>query len=158
YMSQARHVGKIVLTMPRRLDPDGTVLITGGTGTLGGLLARHLVTTHGVRRLVLASRRGLGAPGATQLRDELAGLGAEVPVAACAAADRAALADLLDGIDVLTGVVHTAGALDDGTIASLTDEQLDRVLTPKVDAAVNLHELTRDRDLAMFTLYSSTSG
>src|SRR5262249_35905853 len=158
YMSQARHVGKIVLTMPRRLDPDGTVLITGGTGTLGGLLARHLVPAPGGRRLVLASRRGLGAPGATQLRDELAGLGTEVTVAACDAADRAALADLLDGIDVLTGVVHTAGALDDRTIASLTDEQLDRVLTPTVDAASHLPQLTRDRDLARFTLYSSPSG
>jgi NAD(P)-dependent dehydrogenase (short-subunit alcohol dehydrogenase family) len=157
-MSQARHVGKIVLTMPPRLDPEGTILITGGTGTLGGLLARHLVGTHGVRRLVLASRRGLDAPGAEQLRDELTAAGADVTVAACDAADRAALAELLNGIDSLTGVVHAAGVLDDGVIASLSVDQLDRVLAPKVDAAVNLHELTRDRNLAMFTLYSSTSG
>src|SRR5262249_20838183 len=155
HMSQARHVGKIVLTMPPRLDPDGTVLITGGTGTLGGLLARHLVGTHGVRRLVLASRRGMDARGAEQLREELVAAGADVTVAACDAADRAALAELLNGIDSLTGVVHTAGVLDDGVIASLTTDQLERVLAPKVDAALNLHELTRDRDLAMFTLYSS---
>jgi polyketide synthase 12 len=158
HMSQAQHVGKIVLTLPRTLDPDGTVLITGGTGVLGGLLARHLVAAHGVRRLVLASRRGLDAPGAAELRDDLAAAGAEVTVAACDAADRAALAALLNGIPSLTGVVHAAGVLDDGMIASLTPDQLDRVLAPKVDAAVNVHELTRDRDLAMFVMYSSTSG
>jgi mycoketide-CoA synthase len=158
HMSQAKHVGKVVLTLPPRLDPAGTVLVVGGTGTLGALLARHLVIQHGVRRLVLAGRRGPDAPGAAELRDELTALGAEVRVAACDAADRSALARLLAGIDTLTGVVHAAGVLDDGVIASLSEDQLDVVLTPKVDAAVNLHELTRDRDLALFALYSSTSG
>src|SRR5262249_6076525 len=158
HMSQARHVGKIVLTMPPRVDPDGTVLITGGTGHLGGLLAPPPAGTHGVRRLVLASRRGLDAPGAEQLRDELTAAGADVTVAACDATDRAALAELLNGIDSLTGVVHTAGVLDDGVIASLSVDQLDRGLAPNGHAALNLHELTRDRALAMFTLYSSPSG
>ncbi|HZN19902.1 MAG TPA: acyltransferase domain-containing protein, partial [Micromonosporaceae bacterium] len=143
---------------PRRaLDPDGTVLITG-TGTLGGLLARHLVTTHGVRRLVLTSRRGLGAPGTPELVEELAALGAQVTVAACDAADRDALAALLAGVADLTGVVHTAALVDDATVAALTPQQLDRVLAPKVDGAVNLHELTRDRDLAWFVLYSGAAG
>ncbi|HZN19848.1 MAG TPA: SDR family NAD(P)-dependent oxidoreductase, partial [Micromonosporaceae bacterium] len=158
HMSQARHVGKIVLTMPRALDPGGTVLVTGGTGTLGALLARHLVTTHGVRDLVLTSRRGLDTPGAAELQAALAGLGARVTIAACDAADRKALAALLDEVPDLTGVVHAAGALDDATIASLTPEHIDRVLRPKVDAALHLHELTQGRDLAMFTLYSSAAG
>ncbi|HZN19883.1 MAG TPA: SDR family NAD(P)-dependent oxidoreductase, partial [Micromonosporaceae bacterium] len=158
HMSQARHVGKIVLTLPPRLDPDGAVLVTGGTGTLGGLLARHLVTAHGVRDLVLASRRGPDAPGAAGLAAELAGLGARARVVACDTADRAALAALLDEVPNLTGVVHAAGALDDGVVSSLTRDQLDRVLRPKVDAALHLHELTQGRDLAMFALYSSTSG
>ncbi|TPQ23052.1 zinc-binding dehydrogenase, partial [Streptomyces sporangiiformans] len=58
HLSQAKHVGKVVLTVPRALDPEGTVLITGGTGTLGGELARHLVAEQGVRHLLLTSRRG----------------------------------------------------------------------------------------------------
>ncbi|MFH8371796.1 SDR family NAD(P)-dependent oxidoreductase [Streptomyces sp. NPDC018031] len=160
-MSRAAHVGKIVLTHPRTPDPDGTVLITGGTGTLGGLVARHLVARHGVRHLLLAGRRGAAAPGATALRDELAGLGATVTVAACDVGDRGRLAELLAGIPAahpLTGVVHCAGVLDDGMVGSLTTEQLARVLRPKADAALHLHDLTSDADLAMFVLFSSVVG
>ncbi|MGF1430305.1 type I polyketide synthase, partial [Kitasatospora sp. LaBMicrA B282] len=137
---------------------DGAVLITGGTGLLGGLTARHLVTRHGVRRLVLAGRQGERAPGAAELRAELLELGAtEVTLAACDAADRAALAALLAAHPV-TGVVHAAGALDDATVGSLTPERLDRVLAPKLDAVLNLHDLTLDQDLAAFVLFSSAAG
>ncbi|WP_380283417.1 type I polyketide synthase [Kitasatospora purpeofusca] len=141
-------------------DRDGTVLISG-TGTLGGLLARHLVTRHGVRHLLLTSRRGPDAAGAAELRSELAAAGASVTMAACDAADRDALAALLAGIDPahpLTAVVHTAGVLDDGVVGGLTADQLRRVLRPKVDAAVNLHELTAGLDLSGFVLYSSAAG
>ncbi|WP_438363637.1 SDR family NAD(P)-dependent oxidoreductase [Streptomyces marincola] len=161
YMSQAKHIGKIVLTVPAGLDPHGTVLITGGTGTLGAILARHLVTERGVRSLVLTSRAGALAPGATELAAELEDLGARVVLAACDAADRDQLAKVLAGIPAkhpLTGVVHAAGVLDDGVLASLTEEQVQRVLRPKVDAALNLHELTRHADLAMFAMYSSVAG
>ncbi|MFJ3309356.1 SDR family NAD(P)-dependent oxidoreductase [Streptomyces sp. NPDC086549] len=136
---------------------QGTVLLTGATGTLGGLFARHLVTEHGVRRLLLISRRGEQAPGVVELRGELAGLGAEVTVAACDAADREALAALIADVD-LSAVVHVAGVLDDGIIASLTPERVDKVLRPKVDAALNLHELTADKNLTAFVLFSSGSG
>ncbi|OXM56472.1 polyketide synthase [Amycolatopsis thailandensis] len=139
----------------------GTVLVTGGTGTLGALLARHLVTVHGVRRLVLTSRRGMATEGAAALCDELAGLGAEVRVEACDVADRVRLAAVLDGIPrdrPLSAVVHAAGALDNALVPELTHERLDPVLAPKVDGAWHLHELTAGLDLAAFVLFSSTAG
>ncbi|TWP46681.1 SDR family NAD(P)-dependent oxidoreductase [Lentzea tibetensis] len=140
------------------LGPDGTVLITGGTGTLGALVARHVVTAHGVHSLVLVSRRGVDAPGAVELRGELEELGARVEIVACDIASRAQTEALLAGIEDLTGVVHTAGVLDDGVITALTPERLDGVLRPKVDAAVHLDELTRGRGLAAFVLFSSAAG
>ena len=161
FMSRAQHIGKIVLTVPTGWDPQGTVLITGGTGGLGAALARHLVTARGVRHLLLLSRRGEAAPGARELREELTAQGAEVTLAACEVADREALAAalaLVPAAHPLTAVVHAAGVLDDGVIGSLTPERLATVLRPKVDAAWHLHELTRDADLAAFVLYSSISG
>ncbi|WP_370419767.1 SDR family NAD(P)-dependent oxidoreductase [Streptomyces sp. QH1-20] len=148
---------------PVTWDRTGTVLITGATGTLGGLVARHLVRTHGVRHLLLAGRRGRSAPGMAELADELTRLGADVAVVACDVADRAAVRELLAGVPEahpLTGVVHAAGVLDDGVFASLTPGRLDRVLRPKADAAVHLHELTRELgiELSAFVLFSSASG
>ncbi|MGF1338559.1 SDR family NAD(P)-dependent oxidoreductase [Streptomyces flavovirens] len=138
-------------------DWTGTVLITGGTGALGREVARHLVTEHGATRLVLLSRRGADAPGAGDLREELAALGAQATLVACDASDRAALARVLDDHPV-TAVVHTAGVLADAVLTSLTPERLDTVLRPKLDAAWHLHELTADRPLTAFVLFSSAAG
>ncbi|WP_410658218.1 SDR family NAD(P)-dependent oxidoreductase [Amycolatopsis sp. lyj-112] len=132
-------------------SPDDVVLITGGTGLLGGAVARHLVEAHGVRNLVLLSRSGAEAPGATALT----ALGADVRIVACDAADREALREVLAAYPV-TGIVHAAGVLDDGLVSALTPERLDRVLAPKVDAAVNLHELAPGA--APFVVFSSAAG
>ncbi|SCD82043.1 type I polyketide synthase [Streptomyces sp. ScaeMP-e83] len=138
---------------------DGVVLVTGGTGGLGALVARHLVTERGVRRLVLSSRRGLEAPGAEELVAELSELGAEVSVAACDVADRSAVVDLVSGLPgPLVGVVHAAGVGDNGLIASMDAARLDRVLGPKVDGAWYLHEATRELDLGFFVMFSSAGG
>ncbi|RKT54478.1 type I polyketide synthase [Saccharothrix australiensis] len=143
-------------TDPVVFDPDGTVLITGATGVLGGLVARHLVTAHGVRGLLLVSR---GA--ADELAEELRGLGAAVAVAACDAADPDALRAAVAGLPPdrpLRGVIHAAGVLDDGVIGSLTPERVDRVLRPKVDAVLALDEVTRDHALTAFVVFSSAAG
>ncbi|WP_399922735.1 SDR family NAD(P)-dependent oxidoreductase [Streptomyces kanamyceticus] len=157
HLSQARHVGKVALTLPTA-TLDGTVLVTGGTGSIGASVARHLAERHGVTDLVLTSRRGPDAPGAAELVAELAGLGATARVVACDAAERADLEGLLDGIADLRGVVHAAGVIDDGVLTALNRERFDTVLRPKADAAWHLHELTRDKDLALFALFSSASG
>ncbi|MEX0816440.1 MAG: beta-ketoacyl reductase, partial [Gaiellales bacterium] len=136
------------------------MLVTGGTGALGALVARHLAS-QGAKHLLLTSRRGAKAEGAKELKAELKALGAKATITACDASERDQLADLLNSITKahpLGAVIHTAGVLDDGVIESLDDERLDRVLAPKLDAAWHLHELTKGLDLQAFVLFSSVAA
>ncbi|MFD0363634.1 SDR family NAD(P)-dependent oxidoreductase [Nocardia sp. GCM10030253] len=161
FMSQARHIGKNVLTIPVPWNPAGTVLVTGGTGGLGAVVARHLVAERGVRNLVLASRRGPAAEGAAELAAEMIAHGVQVEIVAADVADPEAVSALLATIPAehpLTAVVHTAGVIDDGMFESMTAANLSTVFGPKVDAAHHLHEATKDLDLAAFVLYSSIAG
>ena len=160
-MSQGMHTGKIVLTLPTKLDPEGTVLITGGTGMLGALVAEHLLTHYGIKHLLLVSRSGPAASGAAELHQRLTQLGAQVTITACDTANATDLAAVLDTIPAqhpLTAVIHAAGVLQDAVVAEMTGDQLDAVLAAKADAAWHLHRLTADRDLAAFVLFSSAAG
>ena len=153
-----RAVSEIGLSASGR---PGSVLITGGTGSIGAALARHLVDSHGVKSVTLASRQGPLAPGAESLEAELVELGAQVRIVACDVSDREQLAQVIASMPSehpLSAVVHAAGALDDGVIDSMTPERIDRVLKPKLDAAWHLHELTKELDLSAFILFSSSNG
>jgi acyl transferase domain-containing protein/surfactin synthase thioesterase subunit/acyl carrier protein len=146
---------------PGAADADGTVLITGGLGTLGRLVAEHYVRVRGARRLVLTGRRGAATEGAEELRQELAALGADVTLAACDVADADQVRDLLAAIPAehpLTVVVHAAAALDDGILESMTPERVDRTMRPKVDGLLHLHALTEGADPAEFVVFSAAAG
>ncbi len=163
FVSQARHIGKVVLTMPGGAAglAGGTALITGGTGMAGSAVARHLVHRHRVPHIMLVSRSGERAEGLSGLVAELREAGAQVSVVACDVGDRGAVAGLLAQVPAhlpLRGVFHAAGVLDDAVIASLTPERIDTVLRSKVDGAWHLHELTRGLDLAAFVMFSSMAG
>ncbi|MFF5173696.1 SDR family NAD(P)-dependent oxidoreductase [Micromonospora sp. NPDC000089] len=142
---------------PAVFRPEGRVLLTGGTGSLGAVIARHLVSRHGVRRLVLAGRRGSAAEGVAELVADLTEQGADVSVAACDVSDRDQVAALL-AEHRPTGVVHMAGVLDDGVIGALTPERLAGVFAPKVDAVRHLDDLTRGSDLDAFVVFSSAAA
>ncbi len=154
-LRESRHIGKLVLRVPQSSRGDGAVLITGGTGGIGAILARHYAT-QGVQRLVLTSRSGPDADGAHELVGELAGLGCEAEVVACDVADREQVRAMLDAAAPVRGIVHAAGVLDDGLLASLDGGRLARVLEPKVDGAINLHELAGE--VEEFVVFSSVAG
>ncbi|WP_131742953.1 type I polyketide synthase, partial [Actinomadura roseirufa] len=161
FMSQARHTGKLVLDVPPPVDPAGTVLITGGTGALGALVAEHLVRTGQARHLTLVSRRGPDAPEAAELVARLAELGGRAEVVAADVTDPGAVAELVKGIDPehpLTGVIHAAGIVDDAMVTAQDPERLERVWRTKAAAAHHLHEATRDLPLGMFVVFSSAAG
>ncbi|MFX0580234.1 SDR family NAD(P)-dependent oxidoreductase, partial [Nocardia nepalensis] len=146
-------------TTQPRINPHETVLITGGTGGLGATVARHLADKHGVKRLLLVSRRGPEADDAAKLIADLDALGAQTDVVACDVTDRQQLATLLESLErPLGAVVHTAGVLEDGVIESMTVDQLERALRPKIDATWHLHELTAEMPLSAFVMFSSMAG
>ncbi|MDQ0936683.1 type I polyketide synthase [Streptomyces turgidiscabies] len=161
FMGQARHVGKVVLTVPAPVRGDAAVVVTGGTGGLGRLVAQHLAETEQAGELVLLSRSGPAASGIAELAAHLAHSGTAVRIAACDAADREALEAVLDTVTRtrrVDGVFHAAGVLDDGLIGTLTPGQVRSVVRAKALGAWNLHELTNRMDVSRFVLFSSVAG
>lgn len=158
-LRRGEHVGRTVLNLPAHFPQGTTVLVTGGTGELGHRVARHLVAGYGVRHLTLLSRHGAAAPGQDERTDELRGLGAEVVVHACDAADRSSLERLVRGLDrPLGAVVHAAGVIDGAPVLDGDPDRLEEMLRAKVDAVWNLHEVTEEMPLASFVLFSCAGG
>jgi NAD(P)-dependent dehydrogenase (short-subunit alcohol dehydrogenase family)/acyl carrier protein len=148
-------------TEAQPFDPEKTILVTGGLSGLGALFARHLAARHGAKHLLLVSRSGERAKGATELQAELAELGAEATIAACDVSDREQLQQLFTQVPSahpLGAIVHAAGLLENGLIADLDSGRIDRVLAPKADAALHLHELSAELELSHFILFSSSAG
>ncbi len=161
HLREGQNVGKVVLSLPQPIDPQKTVLVTGGTGGLGALTARHLAEHHGARHLLLISRSGEKAKGARELKSELAELGAKTTIAACDVSDRKALQKLLAKIPdshPLGAVFHAAGVLADGLLEQMGPGQIERVFAPKAKAAQNLHELSEDTEISAFVMFSSAAG
>ncbi|HEX3692077.1 MAG TPA: type I polyketide synthase [Solirubrobacteraceae bacterium] len=143
------------------LGGSGTVLVTGGTGGIGALMAERLVVGHGVRELLLVSRNGVRADGASELQRRLRALGARVRVEECDVADREQVRALLASISAqapLRAVIHAAGAGDNALLQSLTPARLEHALAAKVDGAIHLHELSAGAELEAFVMVSSMAG
>jgi phthiocerol/phenolphthiocerol synthesis type-I polyketide synthase C len=173
-MQAARHVGKIVITLPEgfrprspssiagapRLRADATYLVTGGLSGFGLRTAQWLAS-RGARHLVLMSRSGAMTPEAQAAVAELSRAGIVIESVACDVTERAALEAALTGLRAtlppLRGVVHAAAVIEDALIRDLSREQLHRVLAPKVAGALNLHEATLGCELDLFLLYSSAT-
>ncbi|MER5556436.1 SDR family NAD(P)-dependent oxidoreductase [Streptomyces sp. NPDC002793] len=158
-VSQAALTGKAVLSVGPRFEDGETVLITGGTGTLGRLVARHLVLRHGLRHVTLVGRSH--RPEADAVAVELAEAGARIDVRVCDVGDPDAVGELIAAVTAerrLAGVVHAAGVVADGVLTSLDADGLAAVLRPKADGAWHLHRHTQGLDLRLFAVFSSASA
>ncbi|MGW2332288.1 type I polyketide synthase, partial [Streptomyces sp. NPDC001700] len=142
---------------PAEWHGRGTALVTGGTGALGGHVARWLAST-GVEHIVLTGRRGIEAPGAQDLATELEAMGPHVTIATCDVTDRDALTALLETIPDLRTVIHAAGVPSWGAVDGLAPAEFAESVRSKVVGGELLDELTRERDLDAFVLYSSIAG
>jgi NAD(P)-dependent dehydrogenase (short-subunit alcohol dehydrogenase family)/acyl carrier protein len=156
--------GPEAATSARPWTPGGTALVTGGTGAIGGHVARWLAG-RGAPRVILASRSGPAAPGAAALAAALAGAGAAVTVSACDSGDRTALAGLLAAADravpgspPLTSVFHAAGVPEATAVYDVTPAGLAAATAAKAGGAAALHELTQGLDLDAFVLFSSIAA
>ncbi|TRD17802.1 type I polyketide synthase [Palleronia caenipelagi] len=172
-MGKGKHVGKFVLINPSsvttiaptpfadgHLRSDGTYLVTGGLGALGLSLAEHMAQL-GAGGLVLLGR-SVPKPDAQARMDALVAQGINIRSFAVDVSDRealaATLAEVRSTMPALRGVIHAAGLLDDALIDNMAEDQLARVLAPKIDGALALDALTKDDPLDLFVLFSSAAA
>src|SRR5262249_38880331 len=173
HMAQAKHIGKIALSMrgqdlrvvtsiekKEAVRSDATYLITGGLGDLGLLTANWLVD-RGARHLVLIGRSNASDTALSAI-ERMKQKGAEIIFSRADVSQSDQLAGVLAEIGrtmpPLKGVIHAAGVLDDGTLRQMTSERLRAVLAPKVAGAWNLHLQTCGADLDFFVLFSSAAA
>ncbi len=171
YMAHAKQIGKIILSMKdvemntnytfnQKLTffSDATYLVTGGLSGFGLATARWLVQS-GVRHLMLIGRRGASTLESKDELKRLKEMGAEVSVIKADVTMEKDMVDVLKQINnsmpPLRGVFHAAMVLEDATILQLNEENMEKVMAPKVLGAWNLHKLTSDIPLEQFVLYSS---
>jgi NADPH:quinone reductase-like Zn-dependent oxidoreductase/NADP-dependent 3-hydroxy acid dehydrogenase YdfG/acyl carrier protein len=162
-MQQARHIGKIMLQMPKPLQPqsDRSYLITGGLGALGLHTAAHLAQL-GAGDIVLTGRRVPDAATEQAIAEISERYRCRIHTFPADIGDEAQVSDLLERIRAelppLGGVAHLAGVLDDALLAQQSPERFRTTLAPKALGAWHLHRLTRDDDLEFFVVYSSGSS
>ncbi|SEG55206.1 type I polyketide synthase [Marinobacterium lutimaris] len=175
YMQQAKQIGKVVVNYPRlpdasqpplqqleslKLSADKTFLVTGGLGGFGLRTAQWLVEK-GVRHLALLSRRGKAEGGEAEIIAQLSDQGVDVQAYACDVSDKALLQETLELIEQqqpsLAGVVHAATVFADGLVENMSDEQISQVLGAKAFGAQYLHELTVDKPIELFLMFSSAT-
>ncbi|WP_344869562.1 beta-ketoacyl synthase N-terminal-like domain-containing protein, partial [Amycolatopsis ultiminotia] len=141
--------------------PRGTVLLTGGTGSIGGRVGAWLAD-RGAPRVVLTSRSGPSAEGVAGLAAEIADGGSTVDVVCCDTGDRTQVAELLETIaatgPALSSVLHSANAVYVTPLDNTSVEGLSVSLGAKAAGARHLDELTADLDLDAFVLFSSISA
>jgi phthiocerol/phenolphthiocerol synthesis type-I polyketide synthase C len=174
YMQQAKQIGKIVITyrqpvLPRAIEAprpslslsaDASYLVTGGVSGFGFKTAQWLAEK-GAKHLVLISRGGQLAADEQLALAQMTQDGITTWVRACDVTDKASMtalfADMANKLPPLKGIVHAAAVIEDSLICNQGAAQIERVFTPKIEGALNLHELSLGLPLDFFVLYSSAT-
>ncbi|CAM2010811.1 Type I polyketide synthase [Acanthopleuribacter pedis] len=168
-LGQARHVGKLALTVGKEpvaaippkpritIHGDGAYLITGGTGGLGWVFAKYLAD-QGARRLILWSRRCNISDSAAR---ELADRGVKLEIRAVDVGDDHQVSENMTQIQQsgfpLRGIIHAAGIVEDIPWRDTSTDSFTRVTAAKAAGAWHLHQATKGHDLD-FTLYFSSTA
>ena len=173
FLSKSQQIGKVCIDMDstplvsqytlrrRELDPKKCVVITGGLGGIGLMVANWCID-RGTKQIVLLGRNGASSESANNAVKGLESRGVSVDVYACDVANLTALTNVFILIDhkwTIGGVVHGAGTLEDCGFLDLDREKIEKVALPKIMGISHLHELTKENtDLDFFWAFSSVAS